>query len=112
MTMSPAAESGPGLGVHRQEKLAIHRAVRTSGAVNCWWRRPATKVVVFQWPCGAEAISAAPSGASVVPVILVDMQVSSIKTSFRCPPGLSFTRCAPRRLHVRALLLAGVQGFF
>jgi hypothetical protein len=31
---------------------------------------------------------------------------------FEVHPGLRFTPCAPRRLHVLALLLAGVQGFF
>src|SRR5271170_7519209 len=55
----------------------------TIGAVNLRWRRAPTKVVVFQCPCGAEAIQRLPLGARPQRrVMLVDVHVSSINTSF------------------------------
>src|SRR5271165_3787236 len=47
-------------------------------------RRPATKVVIFQWPCGTLATSRLPRGQRPRSlVMLVDVPVSSIKTNLR-----------------------------
>src|SRR5665213_543508 len=55
----------------------------TIGAVNRRRRKAPTKVVVFQCPCGAEAIQRLPLGARPQRrVMLVEVQVSSMKTSF------------------------------
>src|SRR5258708_2323235 len=55
----------------------------TIGAVNFRWRSAPTKVVVFQCPCGAEAMQRLPLGARPQRrVMLVDVHVSSINTSF------------------------------
>src|SRR5271165_208150 len=69
----------------------------TIGAVNRLRRRAPTKVVVFQCPCGAEAIQRLPLGARPHRrVMLVDVHVSSIKTSFSTSiPGNASTH--PRR---------------
>src|ERR1035437_10986137 len=54
----------------------------TIGAVNRWRRRAPTKVVVFQCPCGAEAIQRLPLGARPQRrVMLVDVHVSSMNIS-------------------------------
>src|ERR1035438_9123577 len=53
------------------------------GAVNLRLRRAPTKVVVFQCPCGAGAIQRLPFGARPQRrVMLVDVHVSSMNTSF------------------------------
>jgi hypothetical protein len=45
-------------------------------------RRPATKVVIFQWPCGTLATSRSPRGQRPRSlVMLVEVPVSSMKTS-------------------------------
>src|SRR6266481_9978375 len=54
----------------------------THGAVRAVERRPATKVVVFQWPCGILPTSRSPRGARPRSrAILVEVPVSSMKTS-------------------------------
>src|SRR6266404_9707978 len=54
----------------------------THGAVSAVERRPATKVVVFQWPCGTLPTSRSPRGARPRSrAILVEVPVSSMKTS-------------------------------
>ena len=35
----------------------------TKGATTLAWRNPVTKVVVFQWPCGAALTGRSPRGA-------------------------------------------------
>jgi hypothetical protein len=53
-----------------------------NGAVRPLVRKPATKVEVFQCPCGTAATNRCPSGARPYRrVILVVAQVSSMKTS-------------------------------
>jgi hypothetical protein len=53
----------------------------THGAVSAFVRSPATKVVVFQWPCGTLVISRSPRGARPRSrAMLVEVPVSSIKT--------------------------------
>ena len=86
----------------------------TKGAVMRSCRRPATKVVVFQWPCGTALTSRLPRsarprrprhvgrGAGLVD----EDQLRRIKTGLAVLPG------RPRRLHVRPRLLGGVRGFF
>src|SRR5579864_17707 len=55
----------------------------TSGALSPSTRRPARKVVVFQWPCGTKSTRRSPRGARPrVRVMLVFAHVSSRKTSF------------------------------
>src|SRR5215475_2943588 len=55
---------------------------RTNGATILSWRRPATKVMVFQCPCGAYPISRRPRAQRPRSLtILVVVAVSSIKTS-------------------------------
>src|SRR5271157_4682160 len=55
----------------------------TIGAVNLRRRRAPTKVVVFQCPWGAEAMQRLPLGARPQRrVMLVDVHVSSMNTSF------------------------------
>src|SRR5258708_29963525 len=47
-----------------------------------FWRRPATKVVIFQWPCGTLATSRLPRGQRPRSlVMLVEVPVSSMKTN-------------------------------
>src|SRR5512144_86421 len=54
----------------------------TKGAVIRSCRRPATKVVVFQWPCGTALTSRLPRSARPrARVMLVVVPVSSMKTS-------------------------------
>src|ERR1700693_2618499 len=54
----------------------------THGAVRAVERRPATKVVVFQCPCGILPTSRSPRGARPRSrAILVEVPVSSMKTS-------------------------------
>jgi hypothetical protein len=53
---------------------------RTIGATMSDRRRPATKVVVFQWPCGMPALSLSPLGERPRRrAMLVEAQVSSMK---------------------------------
>jgi len=55
----------------------------TIGALNRRWRSAPIKVVVFQCPCGAEAMQRFPLGARPQRrVMLVDVHVSSMNTSF------------------------------
>src|SRR5664280_1643876 len=69
----------------------------TIGAVNRWRRRAPTKVVVFQCPCGAEAMQRLPLGARPQRrVMLVDVHVSSINTSFSTSIPGSASRHARR----------------
>jgi hypothetical protein len=45
------------------------------------WQSAATKVIVFQWPCGTLVLSLLPRGAQPLSgAILVLVQVSSMKT--------------------------------
>src|SRR5260370_27431493 len=54
----------------------------TNGAVIRSLRRAATKVVVFQWPCGTLATSRSPRGQRPRSLaMLVEVPVSSMKTS-------------------------------
>jgi hypothetical protein len=58
---------------------AVDRAI---GAAMPESLRPATKVVVFQWPCGIAAHSRSPFGARPWRrAMLVEAHVSSMKTS-------------------------------
>jgi len=75
-------------------------------------RRPATKVVVFQWPCGMEARSRSPRGARPrVRAILVDAHVSSMKTSLSGSRSIWPSNRSSLQ-DVRPLLLGGVRGLF
>jgi len=45
-----------------QKAFAIHWPVQDQGAVIASRRKPAVKVVVFQWPCGTLARQRSPRG--------------------------------------------------
>src|SRR6516225_4178697 len=72
----------------------------TQGAVSALERRPATNVVVFQWPCGTLPTSRSPRGARPRKrAILVAVPVSSIKTrcsgsSLACSPAQALRAAA------------------
>jgi hypothetical protein len=65
-----------------KERIAVHRASMTHGAVRAVERKPATKVVVFQWPCGILPTNRSPRGARPRSrALLVLVPVSSMKTN-------------------------------
>src|SRR5262245_64969809 len=75
-------------------------------------RSAATKVMVFQWPCGTRPISLSPRGQRPLSrTILVLAAVSSTKTG-RIKHALFSHPALARSRHVRALLLRRVQAFF
>ena len=98
MTMSPRRKFGDehlvDLGL---EGLAVDRPVEHHGRDDAAARSPATKVVVFQWPCGTAARRRSPRRRGRGARHLVDAQVSSMKTSrVRIEVGLIFEPSPPR----------------
>jgi hypothetical protein len=80
-TMSPGDRVGAGHCSTSPTKIApfVGRSM-TKGAVRPSWRGPATKVVIFQWPCGMALTRRAPR--SLRPrtrAMLVVVPVSSMK---------------------------------
>lgn len=64
-----------------EEDFSVHRGVDDERRPMPSCRRPATKVVIFQWPCGTLATSRWPRGQrSRSLVMLVEVPVSSMKT--------------------------------
>ena len=84
----------------------------TKGATILLWRRPATKVVVFQCPCGTWSINRMPRGQRPRSrTMLVEVAVSSMNTS-RAGSNMPCSRIQRRRAgHVRSLLLRRAQAF-
>src|SRR6476646_11426490 len=69
----------------------------TKGATIPSWRKPATKVIVFQCPCGTDAINRSPRGQRPLSrTIIVLVAVSSINTS-RAGSSMPCSRIQRRR---------------
>src|SRR3954465_13158231 len=66
----------------REEDGTVHRSINHEGSDNPVWRKPATKVIVFQCPCGTDAINRSPRGQRPLSrTMFVLVAVSSINTS-------------------------------
>jgi len=69
----------------------------TKGAVTLSWRRAATKVMVFQWPCGTRPTSRSPHGLRPLSrTIFVLAAVSSMNTN-RLGSSMPCSRIQRRR---------------
>jgi hypothetical protein len=83
ITISPGASVGPrNCSTQARKAAPLTGPSSTSGATIRSLRNPARNVVVFQCPCGTDAIRRSPRGARPrVRVMLVLVQVSSRKIS-------------------------------
>ena len=107
------------------QRLAAHRVLTvravpligpssTSGATTPSWRSPATKVVVFQWPCGTALTSRSPRGRPPPGPRHRRRRPGFVDEDqpLRREPTLRLAEALPLRRHVRARLLGRVRRFF
>jgi hypothetical protein len=83
------------------------------------WRSAATKVIVFQWPCGTLVLSLLPRGAQPLSGAMLVLSLSKDgpglideHQALGRDPGLLFFPLLTPSGDLRAILLAGEHGFF
>src|ERR1019366_58829 len=98
MTMSPRLSVGARhCSIQARKAALVIGPSTTKGAVILSWRSPATKVIVFQCPCGTRPISRSPRRHRPRSrTILVEVEVSSMNTN-RAGSNMPCSRIQRRR---------------
>ena len=97
----------------REEDGAVHRSINQEGSDNPVVAQAATNVIVFQCPCGTDAISRSPRGQRPLSrTMFVLVAVSSINTSRAGSACLALVPNVGGRGDIGSFLLCRVQAFF